>query len=103
MLLRQPRSAPLERIHGALSPEFDLESGDFDACLAYASDVLAHEPCREDAHRFLMRYYLRRGQRAQALRQYRLCEAILRSELDVEPEEATTCLFDQVRTRPNLV
>jgi len=60
-------------------------------------DLLAHDPCREDAHRLAMRCYVRLGERAQAFRQYQLCRSILRAEFDAEPEAATTALFDQVR------
>jgi DNA-binding SARP family transcriptional activator len=74
--------------------------GDYAECLVHALAILAHEPAREDAVRAAMRCYVRRGERAQALRQYRLCQRILRAEFDAEPEPATTALFDQVRFDP---
>jgi len=37
------------------------------------------------------------------LRQYRLCESILRSEVDAVPERATLALFEQVRLTPDSV
>jgi DNA-binding SARP family transcriptional activator len=77
-----------------------LEAGDYGACLAHALRLLASEPCREDAHRLAMRCYVRRGERAQALRQYRLCEQVLRLEFDIAPELATRALFEQARTDP---
>jgi DNA-binding SARP family transcriptional activator len=80
---------------------FDI--GDYAACLDYARQILAHDPCREDAHRLIMRCYVRQGARAQALRQYRICEGILQHEFDVAPEPATTLLFDQVRHDPSSV
>lgn len=73
---------------------------DYDDCLDCALRLLANDPCREDAHRLVMRCYVRRGERAQALRQYRLCEEILRTEFDATPEPATRALFDQVRRDP---
>ena len=57
----------------------------------------------EDAHRLAMLSYLKSGQRAQALRQYRLCERILRAEFDAEPEAATRLLFDQLRLDPSSI
>jgi hypothetical protein len=50
-----------------------------------------------------MRCCVRSGERAQALRQYRLCVDILRSEFDALPEPATVALFDQVRRDPGSV
>jgi DNA-binding SARP family transcriptional activator len=72
-------------------------------CLEHAQCLLVHDPCREDAHRLAMRCYVRRGERAQAVQQYRLCEQILRAELDARPEHATMALFDQVRLNPDSV
>jgi DNA-binding SARP family transcriptional activator len=74
--------------------------GDHSASLAYALKLLSGDPCREDAHRLIMRCYLRLGERAQALRQYRLCQEILRREFDAQPEPATTELFDRIRLEP---
>ena len=75
-------------------------SGDYQACQDYARRLLDADPCREDAHRLVMRCYVRLGERAQALRQYQLCRAILRAEFDALPEPATTALFEQVRLDP---
>ncbi|HET7380215.1 MAG TPA: bacterial transcriptional activator domain-containing protein, partial [Gaiellales bacterium] len=58
------------------------------------------DPCREDGHRTAMRCYVRRGERAQALRQYQMCEVILREEFNATPEPATRALFDKVRLAP---
>ncbi|MEZ4731486.1 MAG: bacterial transcriptional activator domain-containing protein [Caldilineaceae bacterium] len=62
--------------------------------------LLAHDPCREDAHRQVMRCYMQLGQRAQALRQYRLCCQILAHEFEARPEPTTVALFEQVRLDP---
>ena len=58
------------------------------------------DPCREDGYRLAMRAYVRRGERAQALRQYRLCEHVLRREFDTAPEPLTTELFERIRASP---
>jgi DNA-binding SARP family transcriptional activator len=76
---------------------------DFRTCLDYTALLLAKDACREDAHRLAMRCYVRQGERAQALRQYRLCQDILRAEFDVAPEPATTALFNQVRLDPGSI
>lgn len=66
--------------------------------LHYSQRVLVREPCREDAHRQVMRCYLGLGQRTQALRQYQLCVHLLDLEFAAQPEPATVELFDQMRT-----
>jgi DNA-binding SARP family transcriptional activator len=70
---------------------------DLQTCLIHAQRLLSLDPCREDAHRVVMRCYYRKGERTQALRQYRLCETVLRSEFDATPDAATTALYEQIR------
>src|SRR5262249_1379632 len=77
-----------------------FQERDYAAALAYALRLLSHDPCREDAHRLAMRCHVRLGERAQALRQYRVCAQVLASEFQVRPEPATDALFDQVRLDP---
>jgi DNA-binding SARP family transcriptional activator len=76
---------------------------DYTRCLSYTSRILSADPCREDAHRLAMRCYVREGQRAQALHQYRVCESILHGEFDVAPEPATAELYRQIRLQPDSV
>jgi DNA-binding SARP family transcriptional activator len=76
---------------------------DYSSALEYASRLLANDPCREDAHRVIMRAHVHRGERAQALRQYHLCEQVLRCEFDIAPETATTALFDRIRGAPETI
>lgn len=83
--------------------DYHFAQGNYDACLGHAARLLANDPCREDAHRAVMRSYVRLGQRAQALRQFQLCQAILRTELEVTPEPATTGLYEQIRSDPGAV
>jgi DNA-binding SARP family transcriptional activator len=83
--------------------DYFFAQGEFETCLAYALQLLAHDPCREDAHRLVMRCYVRRGERAQALRHYRTVQAILQAEFDVEPEPSTLALFEQVRLAPETI
>ena len=78
-------------------------AGDDAACLEYAQRVLEHDPCREDAHRLVMRCHVWQGERAQALHQYRVCVDILRAAFATTPEPATVALFDQVRRDPGSV
>ncbi|GAB93892.1 AfsR/SARP family transcriptional regulator [Gordonia rhizosphera] len=75
----------------------------YDRALETALRLLAIDPCREDAHRMVMRSYVRLGARAQALRQYKLCRIILDGEFAVAPEPATERLFRLIRTDPGQV
>jgi DNA-binding SARP family transcriptional activator len=76
---------------------------DYACSLSHALVMLRRDPCREDAHRQVMRCYVRRDERAQAIRQYRLCERILRAEFDGSPEVVTKTLFDQIRLSPESI
>jgi DNA-binding SARP family transcriptional activator len=75
-------------------------AGDYASALENALDLLAHDPCREDAHRMAMRSHVRLGHRAQALRQYTFCRDVLAREFDAPPEPLTQALFDLIRLNP---
>ena len=87
----------------ARTASYYYERGDIERCLELAQRLLVHDPCREDAHRLVMRSHVLLGARAQALRQFRFCTEILRSEFDAEPEEATIALDYLVRHHPEAV
>jgi DNA-binding SARP family transcriptional activator len=72
----------------------------YELCQQYVQQLLRYDPCREDAHRLAMRCYVQVGERAQAFRQYRLCQELLRAEFDAPPEPATMTLFAQIRLDP---
>ncbi|MGE5287361.1 MAG: AfsR/SARP family transcriptional regulator [Micromonosporaceae bacterium] len=59
--------------------------------------IIESDPCREDAHRLLMRCYSRQGQAHLALLQYRACVHALADELGVEPEPTTAELHERIR------
>jgi DNA-binding SARP family transcriptional activator len=75
--------------------------GNYAEALVGSLDLLAQDPCREDAHRLVMRCYNRLGQRSQALRQYHLCREFLADEFDAVPEPATLALYESLRTDPS--
>lgn len=68
--------------------------------LPFLQRLLGREPCREDAHRQIMRCYMHLGQRAQALRAYQLCVHALAVEFDITPEPETVALYEQIRLNP---
>jgi DNA-binding SARP family transcriptional activator len=80
-----------------------LQECNYRDALTLAQRLLGADPCREDANRVVMRCHVRLGERSQALRQYRLCEEVLRREFEAPPEPATVELFDQIRLSPALI
>ena len=76
-----------------------VDTLNLDAAIETGRRLVGLDPLREDAHRSLMRIYQRVGRRADALKQYRLCVDILRRELNIEPEAATTRLYLEIRRR----
>jgi DNA-binding SARP family transcriptional activator len=65
--------------------------------LQYARRQVELDPWQEQGHRQLMRLLAISGQRGAALAQYQICRRILREELGVEPEAATTELYRSIR------
>lgn len=64
--------------------------------ISVAEDVLARDPCWEEAYRVLMQAYKRRGNRPQVLRVYQRCESALKDELGLAPMDATTRLCQEL-------
>ncbi len=81
--------------------EHSYRAGDYSAALEYLWHLLARDPCREDAHRLVMRCFMRRGERAAALHQYQVCLDLLRAEFGIAPEPETVMLFAQIREHPD--
>ena len=79
------------------------QANDYTAALKYIWQLLGRDSCREDAHRLVMRCYVRRGERAAALRHYQVCVDLLRDQLDVAPEPATVALVEQIRLNPDRI
>ncbi|MCB0212729.1 MAG: hypothetical protein KDJ52_25525 [Anaerolineae bacterium] len=78
-------------------------ANNYSAALEYVWQLLGQDCCREDAHRLVMRCYVRRGERAAALRHYQICVNLLRDQLGVEPEPATVALVEQIRLHPDQI
>jgi len=72
--------------------------GKYDQAQSYAWRQLELEPWDEVAHQRLMRTLTLSGQRSAALAQYETCKKLLAEELNVEPAEETTKLYEQIRS-----
>jgi non-specific serine/threonine protein kinase len=59
--------------------------------------LIVHDPVDEEASRALISSALRRGERAEALREYRRLERALQDELGVEPSAETAALYKRLR------
>ena len=59
-------------------------------------NVLQQDATREAVHRQLMRLYARMGTPDQAVRQFHICEAVLRRELGLAPQPETVSLHDEI-------
>ncbi|ABW14820.1 transcriptional regulator, SARP family [Parafrankia sp. EAN1pec] len=74
-----------------------LETRQYSVCALLCRQILERDPCREDAHRRLMRSYARQGQPHLALLQFRTCADVLARELRVAPGPATARLHERIR------
>jgi DNA-binding SARP family transcriptional activator len=77
---RQLRLRALERLCDLL-----MRAGRRSEALDAGLLSVAGEPLRESAHRAVMRVHLADGNTGEAIRQYQLCEQLLRDHLGIEP------------------
>jgi DNA-binding SARP family transcriptional activator len=70
--------------------------GSHSAAAARLREVLQHDPAREDVHRLLMVMYAAAGKRDQAVRQFHVCQDVLRRELDLVPGDATQAVYETI-------
>ncbi|MBV9896833.1 MAG: winged helix-turn-helix domain-containing protein [Chloroflexi bacterium] len=68
---------------------------DYEQCIEHSQQILAHDPCREQAYRVLMLCYAHLGQRGRVRRWYEVCVRTLRGELDVDPEPDTRATYER--------
>ena len=69
------------------------ETGQCQESIRACYRILQKDRCHEDSYRLLMRSYTRLSLRERALRQYRLCERILRQEYGTVPSSETRALY----------
>jgi DNA-binding SARP family transcriptional activator len=75
------------------------EGGDLNLGMSAALRLVRIDPYNELGHRNLMQIYARQGRSALAIHQYRSLSALLRRELQVAPEAATTGLYEHLVQR----
>jgi DNA-binding SARP family transcriptional activator len=72
--------------------------GSYDLSTDRLREVLREDPTREAVHRQLIRLYVHMGMPDQAVRQFQLCEATLRRELDLIPQAETLSLMQEIQS-----
>ncbi|MBH5322449.1 AfsR/SARP family transcriptional regulator [Aurantiacibacter sediminis] len=75
------------------------ERGDYGRTVRYGERLVMADPYREDVHRLLMRAHVENGNRASAIRQYRICQGELAETLGVEPMPETVALYEHLVAR----
>jgi DNA-binding SARP family transcriptional activator len=70
--------------------------GNYDHSLEYGQRILLLDPTRERVHREKMMIHWMAGDREAALRQYRSCQEVLRTELGIEPMQETRHLYETI-------
>lgn len=70
---------------------------DYQTAIGYARRLLQADPLSEETYRRLMTLYARVGDRANVVRIYQTCVAVLKRELDAEPSVLTRETFEHLR------
>lgn len=76
--------------------DYSMQNADHEGCIFYCQKILMKDFCREDAYRRLMRCHSRLGQRNKAISWYRVCERIIKRELEVNPDPSTIALYHKL-------
>ena len=79
--------------------ELHYTHNNLEQAITNARRLLALDPLSETTHRRMMLLFAQMGHQAAALRQYQECERLLETELDVQPEEETRQLYEDIRRR----
>lgn len=77
--------------------ELELASGRSEEALRAAQRAVAMNSLREDAHRLIIRALAATGRKAEAIKHYDDLVALLKRELDTEPDAATKDLVAELR------
>lgn len=78
--------------------EIELAAGGADRALRTGHRVLAINNFREDAHRVIVQALFGAGRKAEALKHYQDFAALLKRELNAEPDPATKSLVAELRS-----
>jgi predicted ATPase/DNA-binding SARP family transcriptional activator len=77
--------------------QLHCEAQDYAEALQVYRQAIQHDNLLEEAHRWLMRCYVRMGERSQALRHYQSMRELLWEELGVEPASESVMLWQRIQ------
>jgi DNA-binding SARP family transcriptional activator len=95
-LLREQLDQTYLTMCQALS-DYYLKIEHYDEAVKWSNAMLKENRYDERAYRQLMHVYTAQGRRCEALRQYQLCERVLKEELGISPMPETVQLFQTLR------
>ncbi|OPZ62917.1 MAG: Bacterial transcriptional activator domain protein [Firmicutes bacterium ADurb.Bin506] len=75
--------------------ELLLEVRELDECIDVCEQIIAKDPCWEEAYRILIQCAAERANPTMALRLYERCETALQSEMGISPSRETRELLDR--------
>jgi len=76
--------------------DYYLQECQYEQALHFAWRQVELDPWQESAHRQVMKLLAISGQRAMALIQFETCRRVLGKELEIEPDEKTMALYEQI-------
>ena len=77
--------------------DYAATRGEYESGILCGERILDFDRAREVTHRNLMMLFYLAGDRSSAVRQYQLCETILKEELDISPSERTRTVLESIR------
>ncbi len=80
--------------------EQELQAGNHDQALEAATRAVAVNDLREDAHRVIVQTLAAAGRKAEALKHFQDLVALLKRELNTEPDTATKALIGALGSQP---
>jgi DNA-binding SARP family transcriptional activator len=95
MVERERLSIAYTDMLGRLAAHY-YETAQYQESLRACYRILEKDRCHEDSYRLLIRCYSRLRLWKRALRQYCLCERILRQEYDMAPSSETQALYERL-------
>lgn len=75
---------------------YEFQQGLYEKGLSHGQQLLELEPLQEDVHRKMIRFYMKMGQRALAIRQYKICCRLLAENLGLPPMRETQNLYEKI-------
>jgi DNA-binding SARP family transcriptional activator len=73
-----------------------MAQGDYEAAVGSFEELLTRDEYREDTYRQAMRCYARLGRRADAIRLFKRCSAVLHEDLGIDPLQETQALYRSI-------